>query len=134
LNYSAADGWMPRRHRSMRGAIPANFARKFAKNLLPEEMMPKAYWIVHVSVHDPEHYPEYLTAAIPVFEKFGANFIVRGGAYEVMEGTERERNFVIEFKDRATAMACYKSPEYQAAVAIRNKYSVADLIIIDGPA
>jgi uncharacterized protein (DUF1330 family) len=69
-----------------------------------------------------------------VFERFGANFIVRGGAYEVMEGTERERNFVIEFRDRATAMACYHSPEYQAAVAIRNKYSDVDLIIIDGPA
>ncbi len=96
--------------------------------------MPKGYWIVHVSVHDPEHYPEYLAVAIPVFEKFGANFIVRGGAYEVMEGTERERNFVIEFKDRATATACYQSPEYQRAVAIRNKYSDADLIIIDGPA
>jgi uncharacterized protein (DUF1330 family) len=97
-------------------------------------MMPKAYWIVHVSVHDPEHYPEYLAAAIPVFEKFGANFIVRGGAYEVMEGTERERNFVIEFADRATAMACYQSSEYQAAVGIRQKYSDADLTIIDGPA
>jgi uncharacterized protein (DUF1330 family) len=103
------------------------------KHPQPEQIMPKAYWIVHVSVHDSEHYPEYLTAAIPVFEKFGANFIVRGGAYDVMEGSERERNFVIEFRDRATAMACYESPEYQAAVAIRQKYSDADLIIIDGP-
>ena len=45
--------------------------------------MPKAYWIVHVTVHDPEHYPEYLTAALPIFEKYGADFVVRGGAYEV---------------------------------------------------
>jgi len=94
--------------------------------------MPKAYWIVHVSVHDPQHYPEYLVAAMLVFEKFGARFVVRNGAYEVMEGNERERNFVIEFRDRATAMACYRSPEYQAAIAIRRKYSDADLIIIDG--
>jgi uncharacterized protein (DUF1330 family) len=100
----------------------------------PEKVMPKAYWIVHVTVHDPEHYPEYLTAALPVFERYGAHFVVRGGAYEVMEGNERERNFVIEFKDRATAMACYNCREYQAAVAIRQKYSDADLIIIDGPA
>jgi uncharacterized protein (DUF1330 family) len=100
----------------------------------PEElMMPKCYWIVNVSVHDPEHYPEYLAAAIPVFEKFGANFVVRGGPYDLMEGKARERNFVIEFADRATAIGCYKSPEYQAAVAIREKYSDADLIIIDGP-
>ena len=90
--------------------------------------MPKAYWIVHVSVHD----PEYLAVAVPVFEKFGANFIVRGGAYDAMEGKARERNFVIEFRDRATAVACYQSPEYQRAVAIRQKYSDADLIIIDG--
>ena len=69
--------------------------------------MPKAYWIVHVTVRDPERYPEYLAAALPAFEKYGANFVVRGGAYEVMEGNERDRNVVIEFRDRATAMACY---------------------------
>jgi uncharacterized protein (DUF1330 family) len=94
--------------------------------------MPKAYWIVHVSVHDPEHYPEYPAVALPVFEKFGAHFVVRGGAYDAMEGKARERNSVIEFRDRATAMACYRSPEYQRVVAIRQKYSDADLIIIDG--
>jgi uncharacterized protein (DUF1330 family) len=69
---------------------------------------------------------------LPVFDKFGANFIVRGGAHEAMKGKARERNFVIEFSDRATAMACYQSPEYQRAVAIRQKYSDPDRIIIDG--
>ena len=44
----------------------------------PEKTMPKAYWIVHVTVHDPEHYPEYLAVALPIFEKYGANFVVRG--------------------------------------------------------
>jgi uncharacterized protein (DUF1330 family) len=110
-------------------------AAPFSANILQsEKIMPKCYWIVNVSVHDPEHYPEYLAVAIPVFEKFGANFVVRGGPYDLMEGKARERNFVIEFTDRATAMACYQSPEYQAAVKIREKYSDADLIIIDGPA
>ena len=94
--------------------------------------MPKAYWIVHVSVHDPEHYPEYLAVAIPVFEKFGANFIVRGGAFDVMEGNSRDRNVVVEFRDRNTAKACYDSPEYQAAKIIRQKHADADFIIIDG--
>jgi uncharacterized protein (DUF1330 family) len=94
--------------------------------------MPKAYWIVHVTVHDQERYPEYLAAAMPVFEKYGADFIVRNGPYEVMEGATRERNFVIGFKDRATAMACYTCPEYQAAKAIRQKYSDGDFVIIDG--
>lgn len=96
--------------------------------------MPKAYWIVRVSVRDQQRYPEYLAAARPAFEKFGANFVVRGGAYEVMEGQARERNVVVEFKDRATANACYDSPEYRAARVIRQKYADADFIIIEGAA
>ncbi len=95
-------------------------------------MMSKAYWIVRVSVRDEARYPDYLAAARPAFEKFGARFIVRGGAFEAMEGNARERNVVVEFADRATATACYRSPEYEAAKAIRQKYAEADFIIIDG--
>ncbi|WP_027528899.1 DUF1330 domain-containing protein [Bradyrhizobium sp. WSM3983] len=94
--------------------------------------MPKAYWIVRVSVRDEQNYPEYLAAAELAFKKFGAKFIVRGGAFERMEGNARERNVVVEFKDRPTAAACYASPEYQGARAIRQKYADADFIIIDG--
>ena len=96
--------------------------------------MPKAYWIVRVSVRDEQRYPEYLAAAKPAFEKYGANFIVRGGAFAVMEGNARDRNVVVEFRDRATADACYQSPEYTSAKAIRQKYADADFIIIDGAA
>jgi uncharacterized protein (DUF1330 family) len=94
----------------------------------------KAYWIVRVSVRNEQRYPEYLAAAGPAFQKFGAKFIVRGGKFETMEGDARERNVVVEFKDRATAFACYQSPEYQGARTIRQKYADADFIIIDGAA
>ena len=94
--------------------------------------MPMAYWIVRVSVRDADRYPDYLTAARPAFEKFGARFIVRGGAFEKMEGSARDRNVVVEFADRNTALACYRSAEYQAAKAVRQKYADADFIIIDG--
>jgi uncharacterized protein (DUF1330 family)/uncharacterized protein YjiS (DUF1127 family) len=95
-------------------------------------MMSKAYWIVRVSVRDESRYPEYLAAAKPAFDKFGARFIVRGGAFETMEGDARDRNVVVEFADRATATACYRSPEYKTARSIRQKYAEADFIIIDG--
>ena len=94
--------------------------------------MPKAYWIVRVSVRDQARYPEYLAAARPAFENFGANFIVRGGAYDIMEGEARDRNVVIEFKDRTTAKACYDSPEYQAAAAIRDEAADVAIMIIEG--
>ena len=96
--------------------------------------MSKAYWIVRVSVRNAARYPDYLAAAKPAFEKYGARFLVRGGSYEAMEGTARERNVVVEFADYATAQACYRSPEYDAAKAIRQANAEADLIIIEGAA
>ncbi|MEL7528336.1 MAG: DUF1330 domain-containing protein, partial [Pseudomonadota bacterium] len=44
-----------------------------------EAHMKKGYWIVHVDVTDPENYPRYLAADAIAFEKFDANFLVRGG-------------------------------------------------------
>ncbi|MEN3288560.1 MAG: hypothetical protein V7634_2860 [Bradyrhizobium sp.] len=96
--------------------------------------MPKGYWIVRVSVRDEARYPDYLAAAKPAFEKYGARFIVRGGAFDLMEGDARERNVVVEFSDRATAKACYESPEYRAARLIRQRYADADFLIIEGAA
>jgi uncharacterized protein (DUF1330 family) len=39
---------------------------------------------------------------------------------------------VLEFKDYETARACYESPEYQAALALRANASTADLAIVEG--
>ena len=96
--------------------------------------MTKGYWIVRVSVNHPENYPNYLEAARPAFEAFGARFLVRGGAFEAPEGQARERNVVVEFKDYATAVACYQSPEYQSAQKIRAANADADFLIIEGAA
>lgn len=94
--------------------------------------MAKGYWIVRVSVKDDEHYPEYLAAARPAFEKYGANFIVRGGTFAAMEGQARPRNVVVEFENYEQALACYRSPEYRQAKAIRQRYADADFVIVEG--
>jgi len=94
--------------------------------------MARGYWIVRVSVKDAAGYPTYLNAAKPAFEKFGARFLVRGGRFEAMEGRSRERNVVVEFDSYETALACYRSPEYEAARAIRNAIADADFVIVEG--
>ena len=60
--------------------------------------MAKGYWIAHVDVNDPEGYKDYVAAAKIAFDKYGANFLARGGAYEAPEGKGRARNVVIEFR------------------------------------
>ena len=94
--------------------------------------MPRGYWIASVDVTDPEGYKEYVSANAAAFRKYGARFLVRGGRFEVPEGTARSRNVVLEFKDYETALACYNSPEYAAAKALRLGRSEANLIIIEG--
>ncbi len=94
--------------------------------------MAKAYWIAHVDVRDAERYKDYVATAKPAFEKFGARFLARGGAYEAMEGKGRGRNVVIEFPSFEAAKNCYHSAEYQAAKAIRITVADADMVIVEG--
>ena len=94
--------------------------------------MAKGYWIGRVDVTDPEGYQAYVKANAEAFRKYGAKFLIRGGKAETREGTSRTRNVVLEFVDYATAVACYDSPEYQAAKALRDGRSVADLVIVEG--
>ena len=94
--------------------------------------MPKGYWIGRVDVTEPEGYKAYVAANAEPFRKYGARFVVRGGTFESVEGKPRTRNVVLEFKDYATALACYRSPEYKKAMALRENAAVADIIVIEG--
>lgn len=91
-----------------------------------------AYWIAHVTVLDADKYKGYTDAAPEAFKKYGAVFLARGGAYEVLEGDTFQRHVVIQFKDMETALACYHSPEYQAAKAKREGHSTAQITIVEG--
>ena len=81
--------------------------------------MAKGYWIARVDVNDEEAYKPYAVANPGIFKKYGGRFVVRGGQYECPEGSSRTRNVVVEFPDYAAAVACYRSPEYQQNMKIR---------------
>jgi uncharacterized protein (DUF1330 family) len=91
-----------------------------------------AYWIAHVTVLDVDQYKGYTDAAPAAFRKFGAIFLARGGAFEVLEGEAFQRHVVIQFKDMQTALDCYHSPEYQAAKANRDGHCTAQITIVEG--
>ena len=89
--------------------------------------MAKGYWIAHVDVND-----QYQAANAIAFRKYGGRFLVRGGASELPIGKLRSRHVIIEFKDFATALACYHSPEYGVATEKRKGKSDMDLVIVEG--
>ena len=96
--------------------------------------MPKAYWIAHVRVDDPDTYKLYATAATEIFPSYGAKVLARGGRHETLEGEDRPRNVVIEFPSLEMAKACWASPEYQAARAHRLGVSEIHLTIVEAVA
>lgn len=94
--------------------------------------MKKGYWIARVDVRQQDGYPEYVNTAKPAFERQEASFLARGGTTHSLEGNNRARNVVIEFPSVQHALDCYNSPEYQAAVKIRQSIADGDLIIVEG--
>jgi uncharacterized protein (DUF1330 family) len=94
--------------------------------------MAKGYWIPHIDVKDPEGYKAYMAATPDAHRKYTGRALVRGGRSEVVEGRMRSRNIVREFPDYATALACYRSPEYQRAKPLRLPHSTGDFVIVEG--
>ncbi len=94
--------------------------------------MPRAYWIAHVTVTDPERYRGYQEVAPDAFRKYGARFLARGGEATTLEGAAWQRHVVIEFESAAAAHACYDSEEYRAARARRDGACEASITIVEG--
>lgn len=94
--------------------------------------MTRGYWIVRVDITDQEQYKLYIAANAGPFKKYGGRFLVRAGRFENPEGTSRSRNAIIEFPSYESALECWRSPEYQAAIKLRQPVSTIDLVIIEG--
>ena len=94
--------------------------------------MAKGYWVVRVDVHNEAAYKNYVAANGAAFAKYGGRFLVRGGSYQAVAGTARQRNVVIEFPSYQAALDCWNSPEYQAARAKQEGGAEMDLVIIEG--
>jgi uncharacterized protein (DUF1330 family) len=94
--------------------------------------MAKGYWIAHVDVRNQDGYKNYVAMLPDIFRKFGGRYVTRGGKVEVVEGKARPRTVIIEFPSYEQALACYRSPEYGKAIALRQAAADADLIVIEG--
>lgn len=96
-----------------------------------------AYWIARAKIIDPDEYKKYAVLVPEILQKYGGKVLARGGEYQIMEGPEHfERFVVIEFPSMDQAVACHKSPEYQAAAAYRRNGAgeVEQVIVVGGEA
>ena len=80
----------------------------------------KGYIIAQINVKNDENYKEYLKNVTTIANKYGGEYIIRAGNFEIMEGKwEYKRNVVIKFPSIQKAREFYDSVEYQPIKKIR---------------
>ena len=92
-----------------------------------------AYYIADVDVHDPEEYEAYRQGVPASLEPYGGRFVVRGGAFEVLEGDwTPTRLVVLEFPSVERARAWYESEEYAPLLALRQRVATSRAMVVEG--
>jgi uncharacterized protein (DUF1330 family) len=74
---------------------------------------------------------EYLEKIDATLAPFGGRFILHGGPVERLEGGFSGDLIVIEFADRETARAWYRSSAYQAILPLRTQHARGDVFLVD---
>ena len=89
--------------------------------------------IFNIDIKRPKEYKEYVEKVKPIAERYGGEYIVRGGESTIVEGSwAYPRTVVIKFPSYEKALEWYNSEEYKPIKQIRLDNSVANGIIIRG--
>ena len=94
-----------------------------------------AYWIAALSAEDMAPLKDYAAQARIAVDKYGGRSLSRPGRFQLLEGAFLgDKVAVIEFDTMDQAVACYNSPEYQAAIELRKGKTDAVFFVVEGTA
>ncbi len=92
-----------------------------------------AYIIADVTVTDADKMAEYRQWSTKAMQEHGAEVLVRGGEFEVLEGPwTPSRLVVLKFADRAAAHRFYACETYAHARQIRENAGIMRMVVVDG--
>ncbi len=92
-----------------------------------------AYFIGNLNIFDPEGMKEYRQRVGATLELYGGKFLVRGGAFEVLEGDWHPHRLVLlEFESLEQAKRWYNSDEYTAIKGLRHRAADTDFVLVEG--
>ncbi len=92
------------------------------------------YLIVDTLLDKPELYEAYKLQAKPLVEKFGGEYLARGGQLTLRETDlwSPSRMVLVRFPDAASANAFYDSEQYQAILPISRQSARRTMIMLEG--
>jgi uncharacterized protein (DUF1330 family) len=93
-----------------------------------------AYLIVDTLLEDTDLYESYKLKARPLIEKFGGEYLARGGRMTLRESDlwSPSRLVLIRFPDVETANRCLDSFEYQEILPISKKSARRTAVVLEG--
>jgi uncharacterized protein (DUF1330 family) len=92
-----------------------------------------AYLIANIDVKDAADYEEYKAKAPAVIRKHGGEYLVRGGAFIVLEGDWKpSRLVIVRFPDLAAAQDLFNDPEYRPLQALRQRVTESEIVAVEG--
>jgi len=92
------------------------------------------YLILDNEVHDADAYEGYLQAAPEFVKKYGGEYLVRGGAFEVVAGNWAPKRLVIfRYPSREAIDEFLADPDYQPWKKIREAATTThNILIVEG--
>jgi uncharacterized protein (DUF1330 family) len=92
-----------------------------------------AYLIVDVAIRDPQRYEDYKQKVPALIARHGGEYLVRGGAHEVLEGNWHPSRLVLfRFPSRDAIKAFLADPDYRPLAALRHSIADSSLVAVDG--
>ena len=92
-----------------------------------------AYLIANVDIKNTERFKGYMKATPSLIKQFGGKFLVRGGDFEICEGSWNPKRLVlVEFESMQKAKEFYNSPEYKAVIDLRQSSAYTEWVFVDG--
>jgi uncharacterized protein (DUF1330 family) len=94
-----------------------------------------AYVIADVTVTDADKMAKYREWSTKAMQEHGAEVLVRGGEFEVLEGPwTPSRLVLLRFPSRDAAKAFYTSQSYSHARTLREGAGVMRMVVVEGVA
>jgi uncharacterized protein (DUF1330 family) len=93
-----------------------------------------AYLVVDTDLTNPELYEDYKIKARPIAEKFGGEYLARGGNMQLKETQlwSPKRMVLVRFPSFEQAQKFYESTEYQAVLPISVASAKRTVVILEG--
>ena len=93
-----------------------------------------AYLIVDTLLNNADLYEQYKLKARPLIEKFGGEYLARGGRMTLRETDlwSPTRLVLVRFPDVETANRCLDSSEYRQILPISKKSARRTAIVLEG--